>query len=185
MKNNFSTKLIRDLRVELLDEFDRNFERKAFFTTPWPGRRHGRKGTLLNVRGGGGLRGSLKGVEGESSVTFTSGLPHASIHNEGGTITVTAKMKRFFWAKYYELAGRVTYSVKSRRVANTRRNKNLNVDAEFYKNMALMKVGSQITMPERRFIGHAPEVDQAVRRVTDANLKGFDIELQSRLNQAK
>lgn len=30
MKNRFTDKIIRDLRVELLDEFDRNFERKAF-----------------------------------------------------------------------------------------------------------------------------------------------------------
>lgn len=185
MKNRFTKKLLTDLRVELLDEFDRNFERKAFFTQPWPGRRYGRKGTLLNVRGGGGLRGSIKATVGESTVTFTSGLPYAAIHNEGGTITVTTKMKRFFWAKYYEAAGGVTLSIKSRKLANTRRNKNLNADAEYYKSLALMKTGSKITIPERRFIGHAPEVDQAVKRVVDLNFKAFEIELKTRLKQSK
>ncbi|GAB1403062.1 hypothetical protein MASR1M74_02400 [Lentimicrobium sp.] len=186
MKNRFTKKLLTDLRVELMDEFDRNFERKAFFTTkPWPGRRHGRKGTLLNVRGGGGLRGSLKAAVGDFSVTFTSGLPYASIHNEGGKITVTAKMKRFFWAKYYEAQGGITFNIKKREVANTRKNKALTEDAEFYKSLALMKIGSVITMPERRFIGHAPEVDQAVKRVIDANFNEIETMLKDRLKQPK
>ena len=48
-----------------------------------------------------------------------------------------------------------------------------------------MKVGSKITMPERRFIGHAPEVDQAVKRVMDINFKAFETLLQQRLKQHK
>lgn len=185
MKNRFTKKLLTDLRVELLDEFDRNFERKAFFTKPWDNRKIGRKGSLLTVRGGGGLRGSIDATTGQNSVTFTSSLPYASIHNEGGTITVTAKMKRFFWAKYYEAAGGVTLSIKTRRLANTRKNKNLSADAEYYKSLALMKVGSKITMPERRFIGHAPEVDQAVKQVIDKNLKDVETYIKSLLIQPK
>lgn len=181
MKNSFTKKLLTDLRVELLDEFDRNFERKAFFTHPWPARRHGRKGTLLNVRGGGGLRGSLKATVGDSSVTFTSSLPYAAIHNEGGTITVTAKMKRYFWARYTELANQKTYNIKTRKISNSRRMRNLNEDAEFFKAMALMKVGSKITMPERRFIGHAPEVYKAVKRVADAHFNELETYLKNLL----
>jgi len=44
------------MKVELLSEFDRNFERKAFFSQKWPARRREGKGSLLVVRGGGGLR---------------------------------------------------------------------------------------------------------------------------------
>ena len=33
-------KILNDLRVELSDEFDRNFQRKAFFDRPWPPRRN-------------------------------------------------------------------------------------------------------------------------------------------------
>lgn len=185
MKSNLSKKIINDLRVELLEEFDRNFERKAFFTKPWDARKHGRKGSLLLVKGGGGLRGSLKATAGESAITFTSSLPYAAIHNEGGKITVTAKMKRFFWAKYYEAQGGITFNIKKREVANTRKNKALTEDAEFYKSLALMKTGSQITMPERRFIGHAPEVDQAVKRVIDANFNEIETMLKDRLKQPK
>ncbi|MBR5898080.1 MAG: hypothetical protein IKZ14_01265 [Muribaculaceae bacterium] len=31
--------ILNDMRVELADEFDRNFERKAFFTRKWKPRR--------------------------------------------------------------------------------------------------------------------------------------------------
>ncbi|MDY0200986.1 MAG: phage virion morphogenesis protein [Tenuifilaceae bacterium] len=180
--NQFLQKILRDLRVDLLDEFDRNFERKGFFNKPWDARKFGRKGSLLTVRGGGGLRGSLKATANQNSVTFTSSLPYASIHNEGGTITVTAKMKRFFWAKYYEAGGKVKLK-KSGGV--TKSSMRYNEEAEFYRNLALMKVGSKITMPERRFIGHAPEVDQSVKRVMDKNLKDLEIHIKSLLIQPK
>ena len=32
-------KILNDLRVELSDEFDRNFQRKAFFDQSWPPRK--------------------------------------------------------------------------------------------------------------------------------------------------
>ena len=32
---NLFTKILTDLKVELADEFDRNFERKAFFGKAW------------------------------------------------------------------------------------------------------------------------------------------------------
>ena len=35
---NLKRKILTDLKVELLDEFDRNFERRAFFDRPWPER---------------------------------------------------------------------------------------------------------------------------------------------------
>lgn len=46
---DFISKLLNYLRVELSDEFDKNFERKAFFNKRWKPRKHGRKGTLMIV----------------------------------------------------------------------------------------------------------------------------------------
>lgn len=43
--------------------------------------------------------------ESESKVETGTRVRYAKIHNEGGTITVTPQMKRFWWAKYYELSG--------------------------------------------------------------------------------
>ena len=44
-------KILNDLRVELSEEFDRNFQRKAFFDRPWPPRKMNGKGSLLMVTG--------------------------------------------------------------------------------------------------------------------------------------
>lgn len=43
--------ILNDMRVELADEFDRNFERKAFFTRKWKPRRINSRGSLLIVTG--------------------------------------------------------------------------------------------------------------------------------------
>ena len=50
--NDLLKNILADLRVEALDEFDRNFARKAFFNKPGPARRApGGRGTLLTVTG--------------------------------------------------------------------------------------------------------------------------------------
>ena len=44
--------ILSDMRVELTEEFDKNFERKAFFTDKWKKRANpNAKGTLLMVTG--------------------------------------------------------------------------------------------------------------------------------------
>ena len=45
-------RILSDMRVELTEEFDRNFERKAFFTDKWKRRANpNAKGSLLIVTG--------------------------------------------------------------------------------------------------------------------------------------
>lgn len=168
--------ILSDLRVDLLDEFDRNFERKAFFDKPWADRLMQGKGTLMNTTGK--LRRSIKATVQGNGITFTSHAPYATIHNEGGTITVTAKMRRYFWAKYYELSGRVKYRKDGKQSASTQR---FSAQAEAYKAMALMKVGSTITIPQRQFIGDHPQVKEAVKRVVDANFKEMGEYLKDKL----
>jgi phage gpG-like protein len=168
--NDLRKLILTDMKVELLSEFDRNFERKAFFLHSWPPRKREGKGSLLNVRGGGGLRGSIRASILSEAVAFRSGNPSAQIHNEGGDIKVTPKMKRFFWAKYYELSGKIKYK-KSGEKSQSRSAVKLSDDAAFFRNMALMPVGSKIHIPKRQFIGHAPEVDKRVKTIYDRNLK--------------
>lgn len=77
--------ILSDMRVELSDEFDRNFERKAFFSDKWKPRAHDYpRGSLLMVSSA--LRRSVKGGAEtlENGVRFSSAVPYASIHNEGG-----------------------------------------------------------------------------------------------------
>ena len=138
-------KILNDLRVELTDEFDRNFQRKAFFDRPWPPRKMGKKGSLLMVTGK--LRRSIRCRIDADSITWETSEKYAAIHNFGGTITVTAKMKKFFWYKY-----KVTKD-------------------DAWKWMALMKTGTKITIPQRMFLGNHPEVRKRAEAVIQRNLK--------------
>ena len=82
--------IIRDMRVELSEEFDRNFERKAFFTKKWKKRADpNAKGSLLVVTGT--LRRSIKAEERPNGVRFSSAVPYAQIHNEGGKGTKSVR----------------------------------------------------------------------------------------------
>ena len=81
---NLKKNILQDLRVELTDEFDRNFERKAFFGDRWKPRRSEGKGTLLLVTGT--LRRSIRSSVVGNGVRFSSQVPYATVHNEGGTI---------------------------------------------------------------------------------------------------
>lgn len=82
--------IISDMRVELAEEFDRNFTRKAFFTEKWKKRRNPHAlGSLLVVTGS--LRRSVQAKETDNGVRFTSNQPYATLHNEGGKGSVTVK----------------------------------------------------------------------------------------------
>ena len=97
--------ILSDLRVELTDEFDQNFERQSYFSHAWQ-RRKTPIGDGALLQKSGALRRSIHSPRtSDTGITFSSSLPYASIHNEGGEIEVTDKMKRFFRAKFYEVQG--------------------------------------------------------------------------------
>ena len=76
--------ILSDMRVELSEEFDRNFERKAFFSDKWKPRAHDYpRGSLLIVSGA--MRRSTQGEVSGDGVRFSSSKPYTSLHNEGGT----------------------------------------------------------------------------------------------------
>ncbi|MCQ2327020.1 MAG: phage virion morphogenesis protein [Bacteroidales bacterium] len=140
--NEVLSKALNTIGVELKEEFDKNFENKSFFGKKWPPSDNG----LVKT---GDLRKSLRVQTSNSSVSIISDVEYADIHNEGGKIQVTEKMKKFFWAKYKE------------------------TKSEKYKALALKKVGSYIIIPERRFVGDDPEVKQIVEDVITEQLNDF------------
>lgn len=142
-------RILSDIRVELGDEFDQNFERQGFFAEKWQRRKSPIRGDGHILVASGDLRKSIRSRSDESSITFYSDLAYAGIHNEGGEIKVTARMKRFFWHKYRETKD------------------------EFWKAMALMKVGKTIKIPRRQFLGMAPEVETEVRKIIEDNLTQY------------
>ena len=164
--------ILNDVRVELSDEFDRNFERQAFFNEAWQRRSSPTRpgGSILIDTGK--LRQSISSRTTDSSITFCSTLPYAAIHNDGGEIKVTARMKRFFWHKYNEATGSFGRKKNGER-RNDKRTVQLSTEAEFWKHMALMKEGKSIKIPRRRFLGASPEVEQAVKDIIEENLTEY------------
>lgn len=71
---------------------------------------------------------------------------YAAIHNFGGRITVTPRMKRFFWARFKDTG------------------------TEMYKFLALKRVGSSIIIPRRQFIGDSRELTAKVTGIVEREL---------------
>lgn len=78
--------------------------------------------------------------------TVYNNLEYADIHNQGGRIQVTERMRKFFWAKYYE------------------------TKSEMYKWLALKPVGSIITIPKRQFIGSSATLNATIEGIIEAEV---------------
>lgn len=138
-----------------LDNWDKQGWQGATFK-PWPQRKSPPSGgsgggSILVGKQSGRLRRSQRITRRTARhVEVGSELEYAGIHNEGGQIrvTVTAKSRRFFWAMYYQTGN------------------------DMWKGMALTKKTQlTITMPERRFIGESPVLDEMIRTVIENRLQ--------------
>ena len=152
--NNFMDNAMRDIRVELDDEFDRNFERKAFFDRPWAPLSpsyHPREGSAL-VRTGA-LRRSLRSRIDGTRLVYASSLPYAGLQNYGGTIrqdfAPTDRMRRWAWAK-----------ARERRVQGDKGGE------EKFRRMALARrIKRTVNIPARPFVGEHPRVREIARDI--------------------
>jgi phage gpG-like protein len=163
--------IMLDLKIELKDEFDRNFERKGFFSQAWEKRKFDTGAGSLMMRTGR-LRRSIIATVNGTQLVFSSDVPYAKLMNEGGNIIVTRRMKRFFWAMYYKHSGRVR-SLKSGRQSKSKASTTNNAAASFYKAMALKKEGSRISIPARRFMGDGPEMALIIKSVIETDVKEY------------
>jgi phage gpG-like protein len=85
--------MMKKIAKDIGDEFDQNFERKAFFDKKWKDRKYKNKGSLMNISGN--LRFSIeqnRKVYG-NTIEWSSSLPYAKIHNEGGVIEQERKYR--------------------------------------------------------------------------------------------
>lgn len=156
--------IVKESAISLTELFDKSFETKSFGGKPWTKRLRTRRGSLLVDSGA--LRRSIKYSINGNKITWTSDLPYAAIHNTGGKIKVTPKMKRFFWAKYNEYNKKIKKGKKGQ-VLQSKANKNNYDEAQFWKAMALKKVGTFIKIPQRQFIGESPDVKQRIEKITN------------------
>lgn len=182
MKKPSFTDFLTDIRVNVMEEFDRNFERKAFFDQPWKNVKFpNRKGSLM-MRSGA-LRRSLKSNVQGNLIRFWSSQAYAGIHNDGGEITVTDKMKRFFWAMHYKALGGIRYNVKTKSAVFDKRGQRLSQEARMWKFMALKKAGGKIKIDARTFIGYHPRVDVMVKEAADHYFKGLEMYIRDTLKR--
>jgi phage gpG-like protein len=153
--------LLRDIArmaaAESVKFFKDSFLIEGFVDTSlvkWGGRNSPLAGKRILYRSGT-LMHSIRATEQTAKrVVVSSDTPYSAIHNEGGFIVVTAQMKKWWWAQYSRLSGRVTRTKKGK-AAHTKANRKLTAKAEFCKRMALMKVGSKIKIPRRQFMGES------------------------------
>lgn len=181
---------LNDIKVECDDEFQQNFRREAFFSDKWQRRKYddGSNRKVLQGLGESGVHLSQIADSGRiegSRITYSSTLPYAAIHNEGGVITVTDRMKRYFWFKYLQIEGSKTEKKgrsrlksgygykKDGTMRNDKKNRKLSAESEFYKAMALKKIGSKIIIPQRKFIGDHPQLQKSVVEIIEKNLAEF------------
>jgi len=173
--NDFIKNIISDVRVDLTEEFDRNFERKAFFNKKWRGTNlPNQRGSLL-MRSGK-LRRSILSKQSANNVSWSSSLPYARINNDGGEIEVTAKMKSFFWAMFYKASGAAGKGKSERSVR-------LSAEAQQWKNLALMKVGHKMKIEQRQFIGDHPILRQRIEDIVSVNMKELENYYYNQLKQ--
>lgn len=175
-------RILKDISVDLGQEFDQNFSRQAFFSSAWARHKKGSpyEGGHILLKSGQ-LRRSIRSKADANSITFSSDLAYAAIHNNGGKIRVTSRMKKFFWAKYYAATGGFTRK-KDGSLSGSKKQKHLSAEAEFWKAMALMRVGAEITIPQRKFLGTSPEVEGAVKKIISDNITEY---LNTLLDEAK
>lgn len=156
----FITQCLSDIKAELDDEFDENFKRQAFFSEKWKRRRYDDDPGRGILHKEDSLRKSIISIIEGRRLIYTSAMPYSKIHNEGGAITVTQRMKGYFWHKYREEKERL-------------KGKAMSEQGAFYRAMALKRRGSKIQIPRRMFLGKSPEVEKIVREVTEDCLEEY------------
>jgi len=168
--------IVEDTKVAVTAQFDRNFERKAFFDRKWKGTNYpNSKGSLL-LRSGRLRKGINKPRAGNAEINWRSNLAYASLQNEGGEVKVTAKMKSFFWAMFYKANGGAKSGSKGRK-------QKLTAEAEKWKALALQKVGAVMNVEQRQFIGWHPVVDQTINKVVDYNMEEYNKSIINKLKK--
>lgn len=168
------------------DHFQENFRKGGFVNGglhPWQGARRlssggtgaaSKYGTLLSGRNH--LFNSIIYVPGEYRVRVANEVAYAPLHNWGGVTapTVTDRMRRFAWAKFYEASGKArkaaTGCKNARKHGNTEQQDNQ--QAQFWKRLALTKKSKlSVKVPQRQFLGESRELTEAIKAKNEQEIR--------------
>lgn len=161
------------------DSVRQNFRQGGFYGQPWLSPMRIKEGFDSGPGYGPMLSGtnhlmmSTDYVTEPGRVIIQNNLVYAQIHNEGGEITVTQRMKSFFWSQYYKRGLVGGMYGKATGTRNKQKAEALNKEAEFWRAMALKKVGSTIKIPQRQFLGEHPEVTRIVQQIINTELTNY------------
>ncbi|WP_443937079.1 hypothetical protein [Pedobacter sp. MW01-1-1] len=92
----------------------------------------------------------------QAVIGVDSAIKYADIHNNGGEIELTPKMRRFFWVMYYKNGG------GDKRIRN-------NDQAKFWLSLALKK-DKTIVIPQRQFIGDSATLTKKISTYLETEL---------------
>jgi hypothetical protein len=137
--------------------FKESFVKGGFTDTSfvsWPKTSNPMAGKRTMYNRGVLMQSIRKAEQSKRRIVIESDTEYSDIQNNGGTITVTRQMKRFFWAKFYEFSGK-TKQTSSGKTSRSKSNVKTNAKAEFFKRLALMPVGKKIKIPKRQYMGES------------------------------
>ena len=106
-------------------------------------------------------------------VRIYNDLIYAAIHNNGGSITITPKMRKKFWAMYYRTLGTSKATAdngKGRHKGKTVTHLNATAESEKWRRMALTKK-TRFVMPQRKFIGPSQTLTRELRRTVEDEIR--------------
>lgn len=150
----------------VLENVDDNFRSQSFDGDRWKARAQappkkkgkgasGNEGRAILVMSGR-LRRSFRMTTSGLVITIATDVPYAEIHNEGGevkqTVTITPKMRKFFFAMFKETKD------------------------EKWKKMALTKKATferSFTMPVRKFLGENATLDKNMTYLLESELSAI------------
>lgn len=158
------------------EHFQDNFYKSGFVNnglTPWKrsirqsgkGANAGRR-TLIGS-GNANLMNGIKYEASGSKVTIYNRVPYAPIHNWGGTIPITKRMRGYAWHRFFSEAGIAKNDkpdIKKAKIAKA------SSSTLMWRNLALSKK-SQIKMPQRQFIGNSRELNDKLHAKLETELR--------------
>lgn len=148
-------KLPRMYGIEAVNLFKLNFEKEGFISGKRGGLKKWKKtkrntGRKVLKKGGRLQRGiHIKRLgNGKVTIGVDSNIKYAALHNFGGTIPITPKMRRYFWAMFKQTGD------------------------NYFKGMALTKK-TEFVIPERKYIGNTDAMEPRLNRLTIKELKNI------------
>lgn len=148
----FRNKVPDMIAIQAVNFFKRNFELQGFVDNglnKWKGLSNPADRSQKILRKRGTLKNAIKKIKAERNkvvVGVSADVKYASLHNYGGQITITPKMRRYFWAMYKETG------------------------QEYYKAMALTSK-KHFDIPARKFIGDSAGLVKNIDRMIAKELQ--------------